>query len=167
MIFWFTGLSGAGKTTLATALARHLREAGHAVLELDGDVVRKNLCSDLGFSMEDRNENIRRVASGAALAEKSGIIACVSCITPLRTQRKLARNMAENFFEIYVSSSLEICRNRDPKGNYGRNIPDYTGITSRYEEPEDPDLVIETNMETPEESMKKLFAFVESRLREY
>lgn len=164
MIFWFTGLSGAGKTTLAKALAEHLRGAGHAVLELDGDDVRRNLCSDLGFSMEDRNENIRRVASGAYLAEKSGIIVCVSCITPLRAQRKLARSMAEKFFEIYVSSPLEICRARDPKGNYYKNIPDYTGITSRYEEPENPDLTIETHRESPEESMQKLFEFAESRI---
>lgn len=160
MVFWFTGLSGAGKTTLASALATELREEGHAALLLDGDEARKGLCSELGFSMEDRAENIRRIASCARLAEDSGIIACVACISPLAEHRAIARAICDDFREIYIKTDIETCRIRDPKGNYKKGIPNYTGITSRYEPPEHPDLVVDTAKEGISESVEILKKFV-------
>lgn len=165
MVFWFTGLSGAGKTTLSRALAQYLRKIGYPVLVLDGDEVRGSLCNDLGFSMTDREENIRRVASCAKLAEASGIICCVACITPLAGQRALARSLVHEFHEIFVDSPFETCVRRDPKGNYKKCIANYTGITSRYEVPQDADLILNTADETQEESEKRLIAYVEARLK--
>lgn len=164
MVFWFTGLSGAGKTTLSRALAQYLRKKGYPVLVLDGDEVRASLCTDLGFSMTDRQENIRRVASCAKLAEDSGIICCVACITPLAGQRALARSLVHEFHEIFVDSPFETCVRRDPKGNYKKCIANYTGITSTYEVPTDADLILDTAGETQEESEKHLIAYAEARL---
>lgn len=118
MVFWFTGLSGAGKTTLAFALTRHLMALGQSTLFLDGDLVRQSLCSDLGFSMDERKENIRRIASCAKLAEDSGIAVCVACISPLRAHRALAKSIISDFHIIYVKADLASCITRDPKGNY-------------------------------------------------
>lgn len=162
MVFWFTGLSGAGKTTLASALASGFREEGHAALLLDGDEARKGLCRDLGFSMEDRAENIRRIASCARLAEESGIIACVACISPLAEHRAIARDICGDFREIYVKADIDTCRLRDPKGNYKKVIPNYTGVSSRYEPPKNPDLVVDTGNENLSESVALLKRFAES-----
>ena len=156
MVFWFTGLSGAGKTTLAVALTRHLTNLGHPTLFLDGDLVRQSLCSDLGFSMDDRRENIRRIASCAKLAEESGLTVCVACISPLSAHRSLAKSIISDFHEIYVKADLATCITRDPKGNYERKIANYTGISSRYEEPVNPSLIIDTCAYGLDESISQL-----------
>lgn len=164
MVFWFTGLSGAGKTTLCKALAGFLRERGKAVLFLDGDLARKGLCKDLGFSLEDRLENVRRIAACAALAENSGLIACVACIAPLRAHRAAARQRIADYHEIFVSCPLSICEQRDPKGYYASALqgkrPLYTGISSPYEVPEAPDLILDTAHEPAEVSCAALYSYV-------
>lgn len=164
MVFWFAGLSGAGKTTLCKALTVFLRERGKAVLFLDGDLAREGLCKDLGFSLQDRQENVRRIAACAALAEKSGIIACVACIAPLREHRATARNMLADYREIFVSCPLSVCGQRDPKGYYASALrgqrPQYTGISSPYEAPEAPDLILDTAHELAEASCVSLYSYV-------
>lgn len=168
MVFWLTGLSGSGKTTLAGSLARYLRGKGFPTLFLDGDEARASLCADLGFSMEDRRENVRRIAACAALAEKSGIIASVACISPLAELRQMAAGLIDDFHEIYVSCPLEVCLSRDPKGNYKKarhgKLGAYTGISSPYEEPEIPRLVLHTERESLETSQNRLFAYASSVL---
>ena len=163
MVFWFTGLSGAGKTTLCKALTGFLREWGKAVLFLDGDLARKSLCKDLGFSLQDRLENVRRIASCAALAENSGIIACVACIAPLREHRAAARQMITDYHEIFVSCPLSVCEQRDPKGFYASALqgtrPLYTGISSPYEAPENPDLVLDTAHAPEEVSCAAVYSY--------
>lgn len=148
MVFWFTGLSGSGKTTLATFLAEQLRSSGFPAILLDGDMVRQNLCSGLGFSMADREENIRRIASCAALAENSGLVVCVACISPLAKHRNMARGIVRQYHEIYVSCPVEICSLRDPKGLYKEaeqgSRKNFTGISSAYEVPVHYDLKLDT-----------------------
>lgn len=168
MVFWFTGLSGAGKTTLCKALTGFLRARGKPVLFLDGDLARKGLCRDLGFSLPDRLENVRRIAACAALAENSGIIACVACIAPLRAHRAFARQMLAAYHEIFVSCPLSVCERRDPKGFYAAALqgerPHYTGISSPYEPPEAPDLILHTGEESVEASCAALFQYVKTVL---
>lgn len=169
MVFWLTGLSGSGKTTLAGSLAQYLRGTGCPALFLDGDEARASLCADLGFSMEDRRENVRRIAACAALAEKSGIVASVACISPLDQLRQMAAGLIDDFHEIYVSCPLEICLSRDPKGNYKKarhgKLGAYTGITSPYEAPATPRLVLHTDKESLDTSKNRLFAYAYSVLQ--
>lgn len=161
-ILWLTGLSGAGKSTIAEALTRHLRKHGHWVLLLDGDAVRTGLNRDLGFSDADRTENVRRIAAVAALAAASGAIAVVPVIAPRRTMRTAARLAAGSlpFFEIHISTSLAECERRDPKGLYRRAraglLKGFTGIDDPYEQPEDPDLRIDTAVTSVEDSVALL-----------
>lgn len=148
-IFWFTGLSGAGKSTLAMLAEKKLFEQGLYTYVLDGDNVRHGLCSDLGFSPEDRTENIRRVGEVAALQSDAGMITLTAFISPYRSDRDRARQAApERFHEIYVKADLATCETRDPKGLYKKardgHIPDFTGIDSPYEPPVNPDLVVDT-----------------------
>jgi len=147
---WFTGLSGAGKSTLAFALEKRLLEMGQASYVLDGDNVRHGLNSNLGFSHEDRTENIRRVAEVAHLMNDAGLIVISAFISPYREDREVARRIigAERFLEVHVSTALAVCEERDPKGIYKRaragQIADFTGITSPYESPADPVLTLDT-----------------------
>lgn len=149
-VVWLTGLSGAGKSTIAFAVERALTDAGFAAFVLDGDNVRHGLCADLGFSAADRDENIRRVGEVAALMAEAGIIVIASFISPFREGRRKARLAASagHFFEVFLDTPLSVCEGRDPKGLYEKaragTILEFTGISSPYERPEAPELVLPT-----------------------
>jgi len=149
-ILWFTGLSGAGKSTLAHAVEEELHQMGCRTFVLDGDNVRHGLCGDLGFSNEDRIENIRRVGEVAKLFMEAGIIVLTAFISPFRSDRERVRGMVEHgdFMEIFCDSSIEVCETRDVKGLYKKaragQIAEFTGITSPYEQPENPELAVNT-----------------------
>ena len=169
-VLWFTGLSGAGKSTLALALERELFAKGYLVYVLDGDNIRGGLNANLGFSPEDRAENIRRVGEVAALFADAGFLVISSFISPYRADRERARAAApESFHEVYVKASLEACERRDPKGLYQRarkgEIKDFTGISSPYEPPDAPDLVIPTDELDVEDCLARLIAYVGERFR--
>jgi adenylylsulfate kinase len=165
-VLWFTGLSGAGKSTLAHAVEESLHQRGGHTYVLDGDNVRHGLCSDLSFSLEDRSENIRRISETAKLFVDAGNIVLTAFISPLRIDRDQARKLFEagDFFEIYCQASIEICEQRDVKGLYQKarlgEIKEFTGISSPYEEPLHPDLTINTGMESLEESVERVLAFL-------
>jgi adenylylsulfate kinase len=166
---WFTGLSCSGKSTLANAVQKRLFERGHLPYVLDGDNVRHGLNSDLGFSPEDRNENIRRLGEVARLFRDAGVITMTAFISPYRKDRKTARNLAKDgeFIEVFCRCSLEVCEERDTKGLYRKaragEIPGFTGISAPYEEPEAPELILDTDKETVEESVNKVIDFLEFR----
>ena len=148
-LFWFTGLSGAGKSTLAHTVEEKLHQQGYRTFVLDGDNVRHGLCADLGFSEEDRKENIRRIGHMAMLYVEAGIVVLTAFISPFRADRDNVRKIAgADFHEIYCQCSLEVCEERDVKGLYKRaragEIADFTGISSPYEEPEFADLTVDT-----------------------
>ncbi len=169
-VVWLFGLSGSGKSTLAVGLERRLFSEGFTTHLLDGDSVRAGLNRDLGFSPDDRTENIRRVAEVARLFLQAGVIPIVAFITPMRALREMARDIigAEDLIDVYVRASLETCARRDPKGLYARasngGIRDFTGYTAPFEPPESAGLVIDTDTEPIEESVDQLFRFVRSRL---
>ena len=149
LVVWLTGLSGAGKSTIATAVERRLLALHIPAFTLDGDVLRNGLCADLGFSDEDRTENQRRAAETAVLFQRAGLVALVSTISPQQAHRDFARSCAgEDFMEVYVKADLNTCRSRDPKGLYekqaGGGITAFTGVDSGYEVPRSPDLVLDT-----------------------
>lgn len=147
-VIWLTGLSGAGKSTIADALQQRLREEGHLVYVLDGDTLRRGLNADLGFSAADRRENIRRVGEVAALFADAGFLTITALISPFRADRERARDAigAERFLEVFVDVPLEVCEQRDPKGLYRRaragELPEFTGISSPYEPPLAPALTL-------------------------
>ncbi len=149
-VIWFTGLSGSGKSTSANALEKALFNMGYCTYLLDGDNVRHGLCSDLGFSDRDRRENIRRIGEVAKLMVDSGQIVLSSFISPFIRERQMVRQMVAKgeFIEVYVSTSVETCEQRDPKGLYKKarsgEIRNFTGIDSPYEEPDSPEIVIDT-----------------------
>ena len=159
LVVWFTGLSGSGKSTIAVEVEKMLTDAGHAAYLLDGDNIRHGVNSDLGFSDEDRNENIRRIAEIAALFADAGILTLVSFISPFRKMREFARERAGegNFIEVYVSTDFATCRERDPKGLYKKDIKNFTGKDSSYEEPLHAELVIDTVGTTPAECARQVF----------
>lgn len=162
---WFTGLSGAGKSTLADILKQHLRERGRLVEILDGDEVRTHLSKGLGFSREDRDINIKRIAFVAKLLTRNGVATISAAIAPYREARVWARQEIGNFVEVYVKCPLEVCRQRDVKGLYKLvdegKIKNFTGVDDPYEEPENPEVVVETDKESIEESVQKIFAKLE------
>jgi adenylylsulfate kinase len=152
-IIWFTGFSGSGKSTLAHAVEEALYQQGCRTFVLDGDNVRHGLCGDLGFSAKDREENIRRIGEMAKLFMEAGVIVLTAFISPYRADRERVRGMVEHgdFIEIYCDSSIEICESRDVKGLYKKaragQIADFTGISSPYEAPENPELTVSTGTE--------------------
>lgn len=160
MCVWFTGLPGSGKTTIAQRVAEHLRAEGHPVEVLDGDVVRQHFSRGLGFSREDRLENIRRVAYVAELLVRHGVVVLVALISPYREGRREARERIRDFLEVYVRCPLEVLVQRDPKGLYARalrgEISNFTGLDDPYEPPEAAELVLDTHRESPEESARKV-----------
>lgn len=162
---WFTGWSGAGKTTLAVALEQELLRCGvQFVQRLDGDIVRQDLTRDLGFSKEDRDENIRRISFVAGLLSRNGVITLVSFISPYRKAREEARQKCTNFIEIYVKCDPATLAARDVKGFYRKamngEIANFTGIDDPYEEPENPEIVIDTAAEPVGESVRKILAYL-------
>lgn len=159
LVVWFTGLSGSGKSTVAVELEKMLNDAGKAVYLLDGDNIRCGINSDLGFSDEDRNENIRRISEIAALFQDAGMITLVSFISPFRKMRQFAREKAGegNFIEVYVNTDFETCMERDPKGLYKKKIDHFTGKDSSYEEPLNPEIVLDTVGHTPCECAKQVY----------
>lgn len=169
-VLWLTGLSGAGKSTLAVALEQKLFEKGYATYVLDGDNVRHGLNANLGFSPEDRAENIRRVGEVAGLFQRAGMLAITSFISPYRSDRDRARAAAgDGFHEIYVKADVETCKQRDPKGLYKKaiagEIKEFTGISAPYEEPDEADLVIDTAQQSIEECLEELVNYVERNFR--
>jgi adenylylsulfate kinase len=160
---WFTGLSGSGKSTIAELLYHELKARGLKTEILDGDVVRQNLSKGLGFSKEDRDTNIRRIAFVAHLLTRNGVATICCPISPYRQTRDEARALIGDFVEVYVYATVEeIAANRDPKGLYRKalagEITGFTGVDDPYEVPENPELVLDTLVETPEESLRKVLA---------
>jgi len=169
-VIWLTGLSASGKTTIALQLATKLREHDFKVELLDGDAIRKELSADLGFSRQDRREQIRRVVYLCKLLSKNGITCIVSVISPYRDLRNLAREEIRKvspFIEVFVKCSLESCIKRDPKGLYKKalsgEISNFTGLQDPYEEPLSPDVMVNTDSETVEECVDKIISAVKIR----
>lgn len=162
---WFTGLPSAGKSTLAELLAVKLRERGCGVEVLDGDVVRRHLCKGLGFSKEDRNENIRRIGFVCGLLTRHGAAAIAAAISPYRAIRDEVRQSVGNFVEVYVKASVETCIQRDVKGLYKKalagEIKGFTGVDDPYEPPLKPELTIETEKESPQQSVARILRGLE------
>ena len=159
---WFTGLSGSGKSTIAKALIEKLRAQEAKVEIMDGDIIRQNLTKGLGFSKEDRDENIRRIGFVSHLLTRNGVIVLVSAISPYRAVRDEVRERIGSFLEVYVNAPLEVCEDRDVKGLYERaragEIKGFTGIDDPYEEPINPELECRTDKESLEESVEKVIA---------
>lgn len=168
LVLWFTGLSASGKSTLAQAVQTILFERGCKTYVLDGDNVRHGLNKDLGFSPEDREQNIRRIGEVSKLFCDAGIIVLTAFISPYRADRDKARAInGDSFVEVYVKCDLGVCEERDPKGLYKKaragQIPEFTGISAPYEAPEKPELVVDTALENLEESAARVVAYLEQR----
>ena len=157
---WFTGLPCCGKTTIADQVAIVLKKKDYAVERLDGDIIRQGLTNDLGFSKKDRDENIRRVTFVAKMLTRNNVIVLATFVSPYREQRRNARKEIERFVEVYVRCPVEICMKRDVKGMYQRalegKIKHFTGVDDPYEEPEHPELIVNTDKETVEDSINKV-----------
>jgi len=166
VVLWFTGLSGSGKSTIARAVEKRLFEEGHLCYVLDGDNIRFGLNKNLGFSPGDREENIRRISEVAKLFADAGVITLTAFISPYRADRDKARDLLKpgEFIEIYVDCPLEECEKRDTKGLYKKaragEIKEFTGISAPYEEPFSPELVLDTAVETLEESVEKVITYL-------
>jgi adenylyl-sulfate kinase len=165
---WFTGLPSSGKSTIAHKVEKLLREKGHRVEVFDGDVIRKNLCSDLGFSKEDRDTNIKRIAFVCKLMTRNDVVAIAAAISPYRETRDYARaEVGKDFLEVYVRAPLSVCKERDVKGLYKKalagEIKGFTGIDDPYEEPLNPELTLHTDKESEEESVQRVMGELEKR----
>ena len=168
-IIWFTGLSGSGKSTLAHAVEEELHQAGCRTFVFDGDNVRHGLCANLGFSAEDRHENIRRIGEMAKLFIEAGVIAMTAFISPFKSDRERVRALVseKDFIEIYCDSPLAVCEERDVKGLYQKarrgEIKNYTGISAPYEKPEHPELILDTAGKSIEENVARVLDLLEER----
>ena len=166
---WLTGLSGSGKSTIAVTAERELVGRGHLAFVLDGDNIRHGLNKNLGFSPEDRSENIRRIGEVSKLFTEAGVIVFSSFISPYRSDRDAVRELMDSgdFVEIYVDASLETCEGRDVKGLYKKaragEIPEFTGISAPYEAPESPELILDTNRQSVEESAGQLIEYLDAK----
>ena len=166
LVLWFTGLSGSGKSTVATALQKRLFDDGYRVFILDGDNVRHGLNSDLGFTSEDRVENIRRIGEVSKLFMDAGVITITSFISPFKTDREIVRKKlpAGKFIEVFVKAPLDVCESRDPKGLYKKarsgEIAHFTGIDSPYEEPVSPEITVETFKYKVEENVEQIVSYL-------
>jgi adenylylsulfate kinase len=162
---WFTGLSGAGKTTISEIVEHELRERERRVEVLDGDIVRTNLSKGLGFGREDRNVNVLRIGFVANLLARNGVAVIVSAISPYKEARDQVRRRIIDFVEVFVDAPLEVCAERDVKGLYAKaysgKIPQFTGVSDPYEPPAAPDLVLKTDEEEPQESARKVIEKLE------
>ena len=169
VLIWFTGLSGSGKSTIAFTLEHALMERGHLSYALDGDNIRHGLNKNLGFSAEDRTENIRRIAEVGKLFVDTGVVTCTSFISPYRADRDAAREVvgSDRFIEVYVDAPLEVCEKRDPKGLYKKaragEIKGFTGIDAPYEAPENPEIVINTDQTSPQDAVLIIVKELEKR----
>jgi len=169
VVLWFTGLSGSGKSTLAHAVEEELHQLGCRTMTLDGDNIRHGLCKDLNFSDESRKENIRRIGEVAKLFIESGVITLTAFISPFRGERNKVRKLLieGDLIEIYVKCPISVCEARDVKGMYKKakanEIKNFTGISSPYEVPENPDLIVNTNQETLDESVDKVLGVLINR----
>jgi adenylyl-sulfate kinase len=164
---WFTGLSGAGKSTIANIVVSELRARGRKVELLDGDEVREHLSKGLTFSKEDRDTNIRRIGWVASVLARNGVVSVTAAISPYREVRDEVRSWIDNFIEIYVATSLEDCEARDVKWLYAKaragEIPEFTGVSDPYEPPSDPELRLETAGRTPEESAAEVIDWLKAK----
>lgn len=167
-ILWFTGLSGSGKSTLSNAVEAYLHQQGARTFVLDGDNIRQGLCNDLGFSDESRKENIRRIGEVSKLMMDAGVITLTAFISPFRRDRRIVRDITNegDFIEILCNATLEVCEKRDPKGLYKKaragEIKDFTGISSPYEVPEHPEIIVETGTQTVEESVTQVIDYLKN-----
>lgn len=166
-VVWLTGLPASGKTTIARELERELKDRGLKVEVMDGDEVRQGLSRDLGFSKEDREKHAMRVAYVSKLLARNGVAVIVALISPYRSFREAIRRDIKDFIEVYVKCPVEECARRDPKGLYARalagEIPDFTGVNDPYEEPENPELVLDTLAESTRESVGKLLSWLSEK----
>jgi len=168
-ILWFTGLSGAGKSSLAHALEEELHQLGCSTYVLDGDNVRHGLCGDLSFSNDDRQENIRRIGNVAKLFLEGGTIVLTAFISPFKKDRAIVRNMVQHgdFVEIYCNTPIEVCEQRDVKGLYSKarkgEIKEFTGISSPYEKPTKPDITVLTGKDSIDDCVEQIIKFLKSR----
>jgi len=170
-VIWFTGLSGSGKSTLANYVEKKLFEEKFHTCSLDGDNIRAGLNNNLGFSEEDRAENLRRIAEVSNLFLDAGVVVIAAFIAPLEKDRQLVKDIIgrDNFIEIFVNTPLEECEKRDIKGLYKKaragEIKNFTGVSAPYETPQDPDLIISTEQETILESVRKIISFIKPKLK--
>ena len=166
LVIWLTGLSGAGKTTIATELERQLFAAGKHTYLMDGDILRHGLCSDLNFSAESRRENIRRAGEVAALFADAGVIVIAAFISPFRADRESARRAVPSgrFVEVFVNAPLSVCEQRDVKGLYAKaranQIKEFTGVSAPYEAPENPEINLHTDETTPQEAVTRIIDYL-------
>ncbi|BCL38372.1 adenylyl-sulfate kinase [Nostoc sp. MS1] len=166
-IIWLTGLSGAGKTTIAQGLAKELLKRNYLIEVLDGDIVRTHLSQGLGFSKQDRDINVRRIGFVANLLSRNGIIAIVAAISPYCQVREELKQTTTNFIEVYVQASLAVCESRDVKGLYAKartgQIANFTGISDPYEEPINPEIICQTEQSTIEQCVSQVLQFLEAQ----
>ncbi len=171
IVIWFTGLPCSGKTTLSKEIEKYFRNKNLPIQRLDGDTVRKTISSDLGFSKSDRNKNIKRLAYVAKMLSDNGVNVISAFVSPYQKMRDFTRSLCNDFVEVYVKCSLSECEKRDVKGMYVRarkgEIKDFTGIQDPFEEPRNPELVIDTENKSKEENTKEIIEYLEERLNAF